>query len=202
MKRIILLVALIISIIALTISILMTYALFESSVSADISVEKATWKIIVNNTDITKEDNKKFVIDKVNINENSHTETGKLAPGVSGYFNILIDPTNTEVSVKYDVTFDLTNLDRTKIQIESIKETILGKELIKTGKNTYTGVISLEKIKKGKKNEITVNLNWQEDETTNKEDTEMGSIISNKIEIPVSIKVSQYLGEEIKSIET
>lgn len=201
MKKTILIIVLLICVIALALTILITYALFESNVSANVSVEKATWKIIINNTDVTNQNTKNFVIDKVNIVGNTHTENGKLAPGTSGNFNILIDPSNTDVSVKYEVTFDLTNLDKTKIQIESIDETILEKELIKTGNNTYTGIITLDEINRGVKNEIRVNLKWQEDETTNKEDTQMGSIINNSIEIPVSIKVSQYLGEEIKSIE-
>ena len=202
MKKAILIIASIIATIVLIITIYYTYALFESNVSAEVSVNNATWKILINETDITKENTKNFTINQINVTGDTHTEIGKLAPGLSGNFNILIDPTDTDVSIKYEVTFDLTNLDKTKIQIDSIEETILGKELIKTGENTYTGVISLDEINQGIKNEITVNLSWKEDETTNAEDTLIGSNVNSQIEIPVSIKVSQYLGEEIESIET
>ncbi len=201
MKKTILIIVSIISVLILIMTIISTYALFESNVSAEISVTNATWKILINNSDITKENTKDFIIDQINVIGDTHTQEGKLAPGLSGNFNILIDPTSTDVSIKYEVTFDLSNLEKTKIQIDSIEETILGKELIKTGYNTYTGIITLDEIKQGLKNEITVNLSWKEDETTNIEDTLIGSNINNKIEIPVSIKVSQYLGEEIESIE-
>lgn len=200
MKKKLLILASIISVIIFVITIIMTYALFESNVSAEISVNNATWKILINNTDITKESTKEFTIDQINVTGDTHTESGKIAPGLSGNFNILIDPTDTDVSIKYEVTFDLSNLENTKIQIDSIEETILGKELLKTGDNTYTGVITLDEIRQGIKNEITVNLSWKEDETTNAEDTLIGSSENSRIEIPVSIKVSQYLGEEIESI--
>lgn len=200
MKKATLIIASIIATIILIITIYYTYALFESNVSAEISVNNGTWKILINNTDITKENTKEFTIDQINVIGDAHTESGKLAPGLSGNFNILIDPTDTDVSIKYEVTFDLANLEKTKVQIDSIEETILGKELIKTGENTYTGVISLAEIRQGIKNEITVNLSWKEDETTNVEDTLIGSSENSQIEIPVSIKVSQYLGEEIESI--
>lgn len=200
MKKKLLILASIISVIIFVITIIMTYALFESNVSAEISVNNATWKILINNTDITKESTKEFTIDQINVTGDTHTEGGKIAPGLSGNFNILIDPTDTDVSIKYEVTFDLSNLENTKIQIDSIEETILGKELLKTGDNTYTGVITLDEIRQGIKNEITVNLSWKEDETTNAEDTLIGSSENSRIEIPVSIKVSQYLGEEIESI--
>ena len=41
---------------------------------------------------------------------------------------------------------------------------------------------------------------WYEDESTNERDTEMGSVENNAINIPISVKVTQYLGEEIQSI--
>ena len=84
--------------------------------------------------------------------------------------------------------------------MESIEETEAGKTLIKTGENTYTGTILLSEIKQGIKNNITVTLKWEQDETTDEEDTQIGSIENNKIQIPVNVKVTQYLGEEIQGI--
>ena len=178
--------------------ILSTYAIFESNVTGEIEVQKAKWIIHINNTDITNNTNKNFVIDNVEIQNSDRVEDGNIAPGLNGKFNIVIDPKDTDVSVRYDITFDLSSIEDTKIRINSIDEIEVGNTFIKTGENTYTGVISLDEIKQGIINDIQVEFSWEEDETTKKKDTEIGSIPDNKISIPVSIKVTQYLGEEIE----
>lgn len=178
--------------------IIKTYSIFESNVTGQIEMQNGKWIIYINNTDISNGENKNFVIDRIEIEENNRTENGKIAPGLSGKFNIVIDPTNTDVSVRYDIIFDLSKLEGTKIQINSIKETEQGNTFIKTGDNTYTGVIQLSDIQKGVTHKIEVEFDWQEDQTTDEEDSKIGAIPNNKISIPVSIKVSQYLGEEIK----
>lgn len=200
MKKTILIILVIITLIIAILTIVFTYAVFESEISGDVMVDKATWRILINNTDISNGTNKEFVIDKINVVGSNHTQAGKIAPGDSGNFNILIDPENTDVSIRYDVSLDFSNLENTKLKVESIEETEAGKTLIKTGENTYTGTILLSEIKQGIKNNITVTLKWEQDETTDEEDTQIGSIENNKIQIPVNVKVTQYLGEEIQGI--
>ena len=78
------------------------------------------------------------------------------------------------------------------------QECVSGDTLIKTGENTYTNVLTLNDIKTGIKNNIRVNFSWNNIETNNIEDSKLGLIYNNKIEIPVEIEVLQYLGEEIK----
>ena len=46
---------------------------------------------------------------------------GKIAPGFSGSFKIQIDPQNTDVSVKYDISLDKENLANKNIVIKSIE---------------------------------------------------------------------------------
>ena len=53
-------------------------------------------------------------------------------------------------------------------------------------------------IKEGVKHNITVKFEWQEDETTNQEDSQIGQIPDNKISIPVTVTVRQYLGEPVE----
>lgn len=177
-----------------------TYAIFESEISGEKEVEKAKWTILVNRTNISNGIVEEFTIDQINVQGSETVEEGKLAPGLSGNFNIEIDPSDTDVSIKYEINFDLTNLENTKIKIDSIIETQEGNNLIKTGENTYTGIITLSDIQKGVKNNITINFSWDEDETTGEEDTAIGKIENGKINIPVKVKVLQYLGEEITEI--
>lgn len=57
-----------------------TYSIFESNVSGNVNVEKATWRIVVNNTDISEGTEKKFVIDQINVEGSNRIESGKIAP--------------------------------------------------------------------------------------------------------------------------
>ncbi len=175
-----------------------TLAIFESIVTGEVEVQNGKWIIHINNTDISTGNNKEFVIDQIDIEGSNRIEQGKIAPGLSGKFDVVIDPNGTDVSVRYDIEFDLSKLEGTKIRINSIEETEMGNMFIQTGENTYTGIILLDDIRNGAKHNITAQFDWQEDETTDEEDSKIGAIPNNKISIPVSVKVSQYLGEEVE----
>lgn len=182
--------------------IIQIYAVFQSEVGGTVNFDNGVWRIKVNNTDISKESNKTFTVGKIEIQDNEHVKQGNLAPGSVGTFDISIDPEETDVSVRYDVSLNQENLTNKNIAIKSITETEEGETLIKTGENTYTGIIPLEKIKQGVENNIKVEIEWKDDETNNEQDLETGSQSENyKLEIPVVVHVSQYLGEEIVTYE-
>lgn len=175
-----------------------TYALFYSEGQGVVKQDNATWLIYVNNNNITSENSNKFTIDTFEIEENSHVEPGKAAPGVSGSFYIIIDPKNTNVSIKYSVNLDKSYLINDRINIVSVEEIENNNTLIRTDENTYTGVIPLSDIKNGKTNKIKVKINWENDENNNKMDTTIGTLKSYTINIPINVTATQYLGEEIK----
>lgn len=196
-KVLIIIVLLIIIFIILIYAILSTFATFRSEFTGDMKIDNATWKILVNSTDISSNAVKEFVIDDIEIDESQGVEPGKLAPGLKGNFNILIDPTETDVSIMYEIKFDTTDINATNIRIDSVKETMAGNTLIKSDSNTYVGIISLDDIKNNLTNNIQVTLFWCDD---GNEDINIGSIPNHKINIPVQVKVSQYLGEEYKNL--
>ncbi|MEI3429886.1 MAG: hypothetical protein V8R72_01945 [Clostridia bacterium] len=197
-KVLIIIVLLIIIFIILIYAILSTFATFRSEFTGDMKIDNATWKILVNSTDISSNAVKEFVIDDIEIDESQGVEPGKLAPGLKGNFNILINPTETDVSIMYEIKFDTTDINATNIRIDSVKETMAGNTLIKSDSNTYVGIISLDDIKNNLTNNIQVTLFWCDD---GNEDINIGSIPNHKINIPVQVKVSQYLGEEIQEFK-
>lgn len=197
-KVLIIIVLLIIIFIILIYAILSTFATFRSEFTGGMKIDNATWKILVNSTDISSNAVKEFVIDDIEIDESQGVEPGKLAPGLKGNFNILIDPTETDVSIMYEIKFDTTDINATNIRIDSVKETMAGNTLIKSDSNTYVGIISLDDIKNNLTNNIQVTLFWCDD---GNEDINIGSIPNHKINIPVQVKVSQYLGEEIQEFK-
>lgn len=171
-----------------------TYGLFESNINMDADSKLATWNILINDTNIGKSET--FTIDNFISEEDSTVASGKIAPGTSGYFNININPSTTQVSIRYDLTFDFSKLDNlftiTKVEEKN------GYNLIKTGPNTYSNVITLNEIKENKTNNIRVHIKWNNNEENNDKDTEIGLTENNTLNIPVSITVLQYSGEKIE----
>ena len=73
--------------------------------SAGISI--AQIKVTVNEINVNED--KPFIL---NFSEASTFMSQKIAPNGSGYFEIVIDPTGTEVSLEYEFMFNLANLDK------------------------------------------------------------------------------------------
>lgn len=173
------------------------YALFHSELNSKVQLKNGTWNIVVNNVDITKGKDISFQIDNVEIDENSHVKPGSLAPGLIGNFKISIDPKDTDVSVKYEISLNQEELTNKNLIIKSITETENKNELIKIDKNTYAGIISLEKIKAGNKNEITVEIEWLDTLENSDQDLNIGTKWDFQYKIPITLHVCQYLGEEL-----
>ena len=173
------------------------YAIFHSEVVGNIQFKNGIWNIIVNGTEISNGTQTSFVIDNIITQNNEYVKPGKLAPGLSGNFEIAINPTNTDVSVKYDIILEQNDLTNTNLKIKSIQEIQQGNTLIKTGENTYTGIIPLEDIKAGIINKIKVEVEWNDDGNNDKEDTSLGTVFNTKLKIPITVHACQYLGESI-----
>lgn len=171
-----------------------TYGLFESKKEIDIDKSVAKWNIYINDNNLNTTET--FTIDNFTFQETDTVAKDKIAPGILGWFDILIDARDTQVSIIYEITFDFTILP-SNITVEKIEE-INGREIIKTGPNTYSNYITLDDINNNVKDTIRVHIKWNNDEENNENDTNIGIIKNNSIKIPVSITVSQYLNDTIE----
>lgn len=186
--------------IALTIYMAITliqssYALFETNGSAVLEQDVAKWKITVNNIGVTGA-TKEFVVDNFNYETSEYINDNKIAPGGSCYFDIVIDATNTDVSVKYVIDFDFTlisNYDFIKTEVIDLTDG----DVIKTNINEYTGVLDIEQIKEGQSKTLRVKLTWDNNEENNEKDSELGLDENAELSIPVIVKLTQYTSETI-----
>lgn len=181
--------------------IITTYALFQSETEGMLRGDIADWKIVINEDDISKGINQKFTINEVNLGTEETIKNGKIAPGISGDFYITIIPKDTQVSIRYDLTIDTTKIEESSIEITGIEEIIESNSLVKTDKYTYSGIIPLEKINKGITNKIKVSIEWKNNEENNEKDTELGSVWNAKLDLPVTINVTQYANEKLEVYE-
>ncbi len=159
-KKIIFFLCICLVIVILVYKILQTYAVFYSEMNGAVNVGKGKWVIKVNNKDITQGTDNSFTIDSVQADANSHVKEGNLAPGLSGSFEIVIDPSQTDVSIRYDVTLNTENMTNKSITINNISEISQGNSLVKTGENTYSAIIPLDQIKNSVVNTLKVTIEW------------------------------------------
>ena len=159
------------------------YALYKEQIQGEYNTLLGAWEIKVNATDITSSGQvETFTIanDQLGYVTSEYVQAGKIAPNGQAYFDIVIDPSKTDVSIVYEIDIDTKALSSTNTDIELIDaiEFISGEnyfELLgedgetttvesytsyKDG-NTYTGVIPVNLITQGYKNYIRLYFKWK-----------------------------------------
>ena len=200
-----------------------TYSRYVADTTGDLKMSFAQWQILVNNEDITGNTSSSVTLNPV-IDENKYVESNKIAPSSTGYFDIIIDPSNVDVSFNYNITLDVVNenipdLIITKYAILDINHndnnTITYKNITD---NTINGSLDIEKpvIASGsdeiasssdeindfnfKPFKIRIFFEWYEgtgEQMKDEDDTLIGNAADeNNLEINAVIKFEQKLGEE------
>lgn len=171
-----------------------SYGLFETEGVAVVEESLGKWIIKINQVDITGV-NQEFKVDQFYYTDSELVEGDNLAPGRSGYFELVLDPTGTDVSVLYEIDFDFSKIGNPAIKASV--EDLTGGNIVQTGENQYTGVLKLADIKKGTTNTVRVNITWEDLEDNNVIDSNLGTTPNAKVSIPVSVRVLQYTNDPI-----
>ena len=196
-KKVLILLTIIMMIVTIY-KIVTIYALFESSIQKNVEAEIGKWKIKVNSSDITNSTTQSFIIDTFNISQSLYTKENKIAPGMECTFDIEIEPQDTQVSIRYDITIDSSQLENQSIILNNIVEKNNENTIIRTAKNVYTGIIPLEKINTDYLEIVEILFSWENNEENNEEDTSIGIVYNSNVRIPIKITFSQYFGETIE----
>ena len=80
-----------------------TYAKYTESKEGQTEFAVAMWRILLNGTDISSNAQLSSLINPVYEN-NNNIKNGVIAPGSEGYFDLVINATNTEVSFSYNIS--------------------------------------------------------------------------------------------------
>lgn len=172
-----------------------TFALFESNSDGESELDIAKWNIDVNSHTITDGVTESFIIDNFIYSANANVADNYIAPGRNGYFEITINPNDTEVAIRYDITFDVDTSYQDNI---GYTVTALGGfSAVRTAEQTYTGIITLAQIQAHNTVTLRINIDWLDLEAFNESDTELGIEEDNQILFPITIHLEQYLGETI-----
>ena len=148
-----------------------------------------------------------------NWSESPHVKEPKVAPGMKGYFDLKIDPTGTDVSIKYTLTIDDSKIaemlgisadeakDRINLKMTGIVENGVEIELPRDedGNIVITKIKTLEQIKSENESDrvdnLEVEVTWENNEDNNDIDSQIGSVANSTIKLPVKVDVIQWTGE-------
>lgn len=172
-----------------------TYAVFETTGTGTADFSIGSWVINLNNIDISSGQTVNFSINSFTYDENSHIANGVIAPGRSGYFDLILDPDGTDVAVRYDITLDMEEeyADNITYYVTTTDGTT-----IQTGESTYSGIIDLSSIDNGDTATLRIIVEWVDNGSYDESDTELGMQNNSSISIPAQINVIQYLGESLE----
>ena len=196
------------------------YALYREQLYGEYSSLLGAWEIKVNGTDITTSgQTEKFTISKENqlgYIISDYIQAGKIAPDGQAYFDIVIDPSNTDVSIVYQIDVGTTAPgsngepgSTANIQLVSASNNFKldptdEEETATTNQqtdfldgNSYTGIIHIDDILQGYKNCVRLQFKWVNVEANNATDEALGVTENAKISVPVQINLKQYTGEVI-----
>lgn len=188
------------------------YALYKDQLKGDYTSLLGVWKIKVNGVDIsTGEDNAKFTMTEDNLTyvDSDRVKSQKIAPGSQVYFDIAIDPTNTDVSILYTLNMKFDDVTSAKMKLlkvenyfkkdgetEQITNTDVKTEL---DLHQHQAIIPMAKINEKYINYLRVYFEWENVEANNETDSELGQTEDAKISIPLEINFKQYTGEVISN---
>ena len=136
-----------------------TLSRYVNTTSGITGIGIAKFKVNVN--DISVAENKPF---ELKFSEESTFVSQKVAPNNSGYFEIIVDPTGTEVSLEYEFKFKLDNLDEDfKLQYYTINDTATHYDI--TDGNTVKNDLLLLNNEKGftESEKIDIKVYWSWD---------------------------------------
>ena len=186
------------------------YALYKDQLEGEYTSLLGVWSIKVNETDVSSgEENLTFNMTEDNLTyvNSDHVKSQKLAPGAQAYFEIIIDPTNTDVSVLYTLHIKLEDVTEAKLKLVNIEnyfqkpgetEQLTNDEVYTDSEiNEHEAIIPLARINDQYLNHIRLYFEWENVEENNASDSALGQTENAKINIPLEMNLKQYTGEVI-----
>ena len=174
-----------------------SFASLESKVDARSTMYVGKWNILVNNQNLNSVYSDDITLDDISWESNSHVSDGMAAPGRRGVISFEVDPTDTDVAVKYTITFRDHNDDPSYLlTIRGISTD--GNPLIRSGEYSYTGIFSLQDIRNSNTKTVSIDVEWVNDESNNESDSLIGSQSAEARFLYINMEAVQYNGESIE----
>lgn len=171
-------------------SIVYTYARYSSEYEKTTNINLTKWQLIINDSDISNNKNISSTITPV-FDANPHISEGIIAPTSTGYFDIEIDCSNTDLSFSYEI--NINNTDSNVLDFKVVGYSLNNSEtILYTSDSIHANVLYSD-------NTDTISyrffIEWDDTEqnvTNNLEDTQL-SINNSLATINIDISLKQII---------
>lgn len=169
-----------------------SYSSYESSIDGSVDSKVSGIKLNINGQDVILNSENGVLLDNIILNSSAHTRPGTISPGADGNISFTLDPSGSGVAILYDFTIIDKQTDDDKLLTCTGFKSSNG-NLIRTGENTYTGLITLDDINKNKVIDLSLGFIFDDEEVEGitSDDAPLENFIS------ISFHAIQYNGEEI-----
>ena len=133
-----------------------TYAKYTSSVDETTNISIARWRILVNDYDIRSSSTTSNLISPT-FSGNTNIASGVIAPTATGYFDIEIDATDTDLSFNY--TISIANDVDSLVSDVRVTSCMRGASPVTVSNGTITGTVRLSDPRV---NTITCYIEWND----------------------------------------
>ncbi len=140
-----------------------TYTAYESLVNGKANANVSQIHLLINGLELGTDEvlDNRIILDNITWTS-THTRPGKLSPGSTGSFQFELDPTGSEVAILYELQLiDKVTDDDKILTFDSITS---DRTLVRTGEDTYSGIITLDNINNNQKTHITISFSFDGDE--------------------------------------
>ena len=170
-----------------------TYAKYITEASGTSNMTIARWNIVVNEQDIISNNYITNTITPYYL-ENSHVASGVFAPGVVGYFDLVIDTSNVDVSFEYKISSEL-NTESSVADVTVIGYSINGGtindiegQLDEVGETVlYTNTETIRTVR------IYITWDDSENRTMDNEQDTIAALSQEKAKLDVNINFTQII---------
>ena len=166
-----------------------TYGKYVTDIDESANIKIARWRILINNEDVRNNSTSSSVISPI-FEGNSNIESNVIAPHAEGYFDLIIDGSDADVSFKYEVSISVNEESAVKDLIVT-GYSINSEEKIDTNETSISNIIPLSQDNKIINIRVFIKWNDDDDSTMSNEDDTIATMTNIGAKMDISLKFTQ-----------
>lgn len=168
-----------------------TYGKYVTDINESTNIKIARWRILINGEDVRNSSSTSTTIAPVFMG-NDNIQSNVIAPHAEGYFDIIIDGSNADVSFKYDIDIKVSEESSVKDLIitgYSIDEN----EKVVTNETTLSNIVLLNQQSKLINVRFYIKWNDEDGATMDNEADTIATMTNVDAKLDVSLKFTQVV---------
>lgn len=168
-----------------------TYGKYVTDIDESANIKIARWRILINGEDVRNNSTAQTTISPI-FTGNDNIQDNVIAPHAEGYFDLIIDGNDADVSFKYDIEIGVNENSSVQDLIVTGYQINDG-EKVETDETTISNTVPLNQV--NKIITIRVYIKWNDDDesTMDNEADTLATVTNIDAKMDVSLKFTQIV---------